>query len=299
MLKNFAELIAKQETQSLKRVAVINPTDEASLKGIFDERLVGRVKAVLIGEQLAIEKQLKDLKLPLDGAEIIDTPASEAAAKGVALAKDGTVDVLMKGHIQTRDFLKPVIAKETGIAVDSLLTHVVLTQVPAYDRLFITTDGGMVPEPNFEQKVKIIKNGMSVLNKLGYTKPKVAVLAASETVNPSIHSSVEAKELQEYFTARGEEFPCEIDGPLSFDLAVSREIAAMKGYDSPVAGQADILIGPDMTAMNLVGKSITVFGKGQMAGIICGAKIPIVMTSRGSSSEEKYLSIVLASLVSD
>lgn len=297
MLKNFAEMIKQQKNQDVKRVALINPVDEASLKGICDERLKGRVKGVLIGDEQVISQQLERLALSGEGVEIINCSESEASAKGVELAKNGQVDVLMKGHIQTRDFLKPIVAKETGIVVDSLLTHVVLNEVPTYTKLILTTDGGMVPEPTLTQKINIIKNGIHVLHKLGYQTPKIALLAAAETVNPSISSSVEAHELMEYFQKNQQEFPCEIDGPLSFDLAVSPEIVAIKGYQSPVAGQADILVGPDMTTMNVLGKSMVVFGGAKMAGIVCGAQVPIVMTSRGSSSEEKYLSIMLASLL--
>lgn len=293
MLKNFGALIAKQSGQAIKRVGIVNPTDKASLLGIFDERLIDQVEPVLIGNRQLIEAQLAKLGLM---AQIIDTTEAEAPIRAVEMAKNGQIQVLMKGHIQTSDFLRPIVAKETGIVADELLTHVVLNQVAAYPKLLVTTDGGMVSEPNYDEKIIIIRHGLEVLQRLGYESPRVAVLAATETVNKKIKSSVEAKQLKAYFEAHSP-IPCEIDGPISFDLAVSPEIARLKNYESSVAGQADMLVGPDMTAMNLVGKSMMIFGKGQMAGIICGAKVPIVMTSRGSSSEEKYLSILLASLV--
>lgn len=295
MLKDFSELIAKQRNQPIKRVAVVNGTDDASLLGVFDNRLQGKVEPILIGDRQRIESQLDRLNISAKG-EIIEASEKQAATIGVELARLGQVEVLMKGHIQTSDFLRPVVAKETGIIAEDLLTHVVLNQVAAYPKLLLTTDGGMVPEPTLADKQLIIRHGLEVLQRLGYEKPRVAVLAAAETVNPKIKSSQEAEQLSHYFKEQSP-IPCEIDGPLSFDLAISPEIAALKGYESPVAGQADMLVGPDMTAMNLVGKSMMTFGGGKMAGIVCGAKVPIVMTSRGSSSEEKYLSIVLASLV--
>ncbi|MBP1039922.1 hypothetical protein I6N95_02745 [Vagococcus sp. BWB3-3] len=295
MLRDFSALKTKSGVP-LKQVGVINPTDSASLLGIFDRRLTKQVVPVLIGDQFLIEAQMNKLELPLDSVQIVNTTPEEAPIRGVRLVREGAVDVLMKGHIQTSDFLRPIVAKETGIVADQLLTHVALNQVEAYPKLLLTTDGGMVSEPNYDEKIIIIQHGLEVLKQLGYQSPKVAVLAAAETVNKKVKSSVEAKQLKAYFETHAS-IPCDIDGPISFDLAVSPEIAKLKHYESPVAGQADMLVGPDMTAMNLVGKSMMVFGKGKMAGIVCGAKVPIVMTSRGSNSEEKYLSILLATLV--
>lgn len=298
VIKNFQELLERQNKQVTKqKIAVVAAADEHSLSAVFDPAIKETISPVLIGDTQKINSLLSKKQIVLDSSQIIQADTdSEAAQIAVDLASKGEVDGLMKGHIQTRDFLKPVVAKETGIVADSLLSHIVINEIPAYPKLLVTTDGGMVTEPTYEQKIVITEHGLAVLKKLGYKQPKVAILAAAETVNPRIASSVEAEKLQEYFM---EKYPeaCQIDGPLSFDLAVSPEIAKLKGYQSPVAGQADMLVGPDMTATNILGKSLMVMGGGKMAGIIYGAKVPIVMTSRGSSSEEKYLSLLLASIL--
>lgn len=294
-MRNFEELIQSFQPKTKRCIAVVNAADKVTLQAVFDLRIKPYLTPILIGESHAMNAALAAIPdvtaedytfIPADSEE-------EAAAIGVKLAVDGTADALMKGHIQTRPFLKAVVNKETGIVAESLLSHAAVNQLPGYHKLLLTTDGGMVAQPQLDQKRKIILHAIQVMQQLGISKPKVALLAAAETVNPSIQSSVEARQLMEEFQqAMPQE--CWIDGPLSLDLAISPKSVEMKHYHSAVAGDADILVGPDITVMNVLGKSMTTLAGGQMAGVVIGATVPIVLTSRGSDHEEKVCSIALA-----
>lgn len=217
----------------------------------------------------------------------------ECAAIGVKMAKNNELDFLMKGHLQTRTFLKAVVDREKGIATSKLLSHVALNEIPTYHKLLLTTDGGMVTSPSKEEKKILIQHGIEVMNKIGVAKPKVGLLAAAEKVNPKITSSVEAEEIMQEFQNEAPD-SCWIDGPISLDLSLSKEVARIKHYESPVAGDADIVVGPDITTMNVLGKSLTILAGAKMAGLIMGASVPIVMVSRGSTEEEKAYSILVA-----
>lgn len=298
VIKNFQELITYQNDSKIKKkIALVAAADEHSLQALFQQRIKRIVSPILIGDETQIRSLLKKLQLADSEVEIIHAASNqEAASRGVDLVKQGLADGLMKGQIQTRDFLKAIVSREHGIVADGLLSHMVLNEVPAYHKLLLTTDGGMIPEPSLEEKIIITKQGIDLLKRLGYHKPKVALLAAVETVNAKIKSSVEAEDIKIHFQKNYSDL-CHIDGPLSFDLAVSSKIAELKGYQSSVAGEADLLVGPDVTATNILGKSMIVFGKGKMAGVIYGGEVPIIMASRASSSEEKYLSLLLASFL--
>jgi phosphate butyryltransferase len=177
------------------------------------------------------------------------------------------------------------------------MSHVSIQEVPSYHKLLITTDGGMMMYPDLEQKKKIIENAVEVLHSLGYENPKVAVLAAVETVNPKMPESVDAGKLKE-MNQNGEITGCIVEGPISYDIAMNKESGEIKGFVSPVAGDPDILIVPNITCGNILGKCLVYSAGAKMAGFIVGAKVPIVLTSRGSSSEEKYLSLVLSAAAS-
>jgi phosphate butyryltransferase len=173
------------------------------------------------------------------------------------------------------------------------MSHVAFFEIPAYHKLLGATDGGMIPYPTLEQKVSIIKNAVGLFKTLGYEGPKIAVLAASETVNERMPETGDAKALKES-CEKGELGDCFVEGPISLDLTLSKESAAIKGYTSPVTGEADILVVPNIACGNILGKSLVYMGHAKMAGCIVGAKVPIVLTSRGASAEEKHLSILLS-----
>ena len=217
----------------------------------------------------------------------------EAAEKSVELIRQGKGDFLMKGYLDTSVILKAVVNKEKGLGKGGVMSHFTMFEVPNYHKILVAVDGGMVTYPTLNQKKAIIENTVEVLRTYGYENPKVGVLACVEKVNPKMLETIEADELSK-MNESGEISGCIVAGPISYDCAMDAEVAKIKRYEGPVAGNADILVAPNIHAGNIMGKMLTVTCKARMAGFIVGAKCPIVLTSRGSSTEEKYLSIVIS-----
>ena len=233
----------------------------------------------------------------LNDSAIIDVENDSAAAmKAVELINENKADFIMKGKIQTADLLKAVVNKEKGLRTGNIMSHFVFNEIPNYHKLIVTSDGGMMMYPDVNEKKQIIENAVNTLIAMGYENPKVAVLAAVEKVNPKMPESVDAGLLKE-MNINGEIKNCIIEGPISYDLTMSKKSAEIKGYSSPIVGDADILIVPNITAGNILGKTLVYSAGVKMAGFIVGAKVPIVLTSRGSTAEEKYLSLVLSAAV--
>lgn len=295
VIKNFDELIRKVANyKEKKKVAVVAAHDEHTLEAVFKAKEDGVVEPILIGRKDKIKEILDKHNFALSDEFIIDIEdESQAAYKAVELVNENKANSIMKGKIQTADLLKAVVDKERGIRTGRLMTHFAVLEVPTYHKLLAITDGGMVMYPTLEQKKGIIQNAVDVLLSLGYEKPKVAVLAAVEKVNPKMPETVDAAELKK-MAEIGELTNCIVEGPISYDIAMNRESAEIKGFDSPVVEDVDILIPPNIATGNILAKALIYSGNAKMAGIIVGAKVPIILTSRGSSSEEKYLSIVLA-----
>lgn len=199
----------------------------------------------------------------------------------------------MKGLVKTSTLLKAVLDKEFGLRTDRLLSHVAVVEVPGVNRLIFVTDGGMVIRPTLEQKVQIIQNAVEVARKLGYEIPKVGLIAAVETVNPDMPETMEAAIIAK-MNERGQIKNCKIDGPLGIDNALSIYAAEVKGVKGDVAGHADILVVPDIHSGNFLGKSAVYFANGRIAGIIAGAKVPVIVISRADTSDSKFASIALA-----
>ncbi|WP_313343984.1 bifunctional enoyl-CoA hydratase/phosphate acetyltransferase [Sedimentibacter sp.] len=294
-LKNFKELIAKvQNNDTKKRVAVAAAHDEHTLEAVFKAVNDKLVEPVLIGDKGKIVEILNNLSVNFDENEIVHTSDdTEAAEKTVELINEGKADFIMKGKLQTADLLKAVVNKEKGLRTGSVMSHVAILEIPAYHKLIAVTDGGMMMYPNLEEKKQIIENVVNVFLAMGYESPKVAVLTAVETVNPKMPEAVDADNLKR-MNQNGEIKNCIVEGPISVDLTFNKESAKIKGYESPVTGEADILIAPNITTGNIMSKALLEFADGTMAGMIVGAKVPIVLTSRGATSEEKYLSLVLS-----
>lgn len=294
-LKNFQELIAKvQNNDNKKRVAVAAAHDEHTLEAVFRASSDKLVAPVLIGDKTEITDILHKLSIQFNEEKIVNTESdAEAAEKTVELINAGKADFIMKGKLQTADLLKAVVNKEKGLRTGSVMSHVAILEIPAYHKLIAITDGGMMMYPNADEKKQIIENAVNVFLNMGYECPKVAVLAAVETVNPKMPEAVDADILKK-MNQDGEIKNCIVEGPISVDLTFNRESAKIKGYESPVTGEADILIAPNITAGNIMSKALLEFAGGTMAGMIVGAKVPIVLTSRGATSEEKYLSLVLS-----
>lgn len=293
--KNFQELIAKvQGSESKRRVAVAAAHDEHTLEAVFKAVNDKLVEPVLIGDKDKIVEILKKLSIDFDENKIINTENdTQAAETTVAIVNEGKADFIMKGKLQTADLLKAVVNKEKGLRTGKVMSHVAILEIPAYHKLVALTDGGMMMYPNVEEKKEIIENAVDVFLAMGYECPKVAVLAAVETVNSKMPEAVDADALKK-MNENGEIKNCIVEGPISIDLTFNKESAEIKGYSSPVTGEADILIAPNISTGNIMSKALIEFAGAKMAGMIVGAKVPVVLTSRGATSEEKYLSLVLS-----
>ena len=286
MLKNFAEMAEMVRSNPVKkRIVLACAHDEHSLEAVNEAVNEGIVEAVLVGKEDMIREIIKEHGLALEDATIYNADDDVEIAKiAVRLINEGKGDFLMKGKMQTSDLLKQVVNKETGLNMGKVMSHVGLFEVPNYHKLVVLTDGGMLLHPTLEQKAQIVENA-------------VGALCAAEKLNEKAPESVDAAALKE-MNEKGEIKDCVIEGPISYDIALSKEIADFKGFESPVAGDADVLLVPDMAAGNFIGKSWVIQGGGRMTGLVVGAKAPIVLTSRGSGADEKFYSIVFAAAAS-
>ena len=295
MLKSFEELVDKVREKGLKKIVLAGAEDFEALKAITRAHREGLCDAILVGKEDEVRKNLKSLKADF---EIVKTRSeNETAEVSVKLVSSGKADLLMKGLIKTSTLLKAVLNKEWGLRTERLLSHVVLMEIPGFDRLLFLTDGGMVIRPSLEEKVQIIMNAVDLAKRLGYEKPKVALITAVETVNEKMPETVEASIIAK-MAERGQIKGCIIDGPLGFDNAVSTFAARVKGIKSDVAGIADILVVPDIHSGNFLGKSVVYFAKGRIAGVVVGARKPVIIVSRADTEESKFYSVVLGIAVS-
>jgi len=297
-LKSFEQLIETLKCNDKKKVAVVAAEDEHALESVFKARNEGIVEPILIGNEEKIREISKKLNEDLKDLTIINVEEpKEAAIKAVELAREGKVQVIMKGKIQTADLLRAVVNKEKGLGTGRIMSHMAMHELPNYHKLLAVTDGGMMMYPNVQEKKQIIENAVDIFKAIGYEKPKVGVLAAVEKVNTKMPETVDADNLKQ-MNINGEITDCLIEGPISYDLVMSKESAEIKGYKSEVVADADILVVPNITTGNILGKSLVYSAEAKMAGFIIGAKVPIVLTSRGSTAEEKYLSLVLSASAS-
>ncbi len=296
VIKNFEELINKvKKFDKPKKVVVVCAHDEHTLEAIYKAEKNKIITSILIGDEKKIKEILSKLSFVKDDKDIINSGSdSDAANKAVEITRENKVDFIMKGKIQTADLLKAVVDKEKGLRTGKIMSHIAFTEIPNYHKILVTTDGGMMMYPNLEEKKQILENAVETLISMGYENPKVAVLAAVEKVNPKMQETIDADALKKMNMA-GKIKNCIVEGPISYDLTVCKESGDIKNYNSPVAGDADILIVPNITTGNILVKSLVYSAKAKMAGFIVGARTPIVLTSRGSTSEEKYLSLVLCS----
>lgn len=294
---NFDELISKVKGEPRKKImAVACANDEHTLEAVVHARREGIVEPILVGDEKIITGILSELKEDIPKENIIHVPEvdlQKACETAVKLVGEGKADFLMKGKVDTKIILKEVVNKEYGLGTGRLMSHFTMFQIPSYHKLILPVDGGMVTYPDLNQKKQIIQNTVDTLVSMGYDCPKVGVLTCVEKVNTKMPESVEAAELQE-MNRRGEIENCIVEGPIQYDCAMRKDIADFKGLKSEIAGDPDVLVAPNIHAGNIMGKMYAISCGGKMAGFIVGAKCPIVMVSRGSSSEEKYLSIVVS-----
>ncbi|MBR2156079.1 MAG: phosphate butyryltransferase [Clostridia bacterium] len=293
MIHSFQELVDSVKNAN-RRIAVAVAQDAEVLIAVRKAADLGIVKPVLVGEEAAIKSIAAEINVSLDGMEIIDEADKiEACRKAVKLVHDGDADVVMKGIVDTSVILKAVLDKDIGLRESPVLSHVALFGVDGFDRLLYITDAAMCIAPDVEQKAHIIGNAVKVAHALGNENPIVTCLCAVEKVNPKMQATLDAAELVER-NKRGEIAGCTVCGPLALDNAVSVEAAKHKGITDPNAGKADILLVPYIEAGNIFYKSLTYMAKAQNAGMIVGAKAPVVVTSRADSDETKLNSIALA-----
>lgn len=297
MIKSFDDVFSRLKELPTRKVAVAAAEDDAVLEAVNYCKINGLADAVLVGDEGRILEIARALGIDLTGFEILHAAdKAEAALKAVELVSTGKADMLMKGMIDTKTFLRAVLNKDVGLRTGKLITHVGICDVPKYDRLLFITDAAFTMYPTLEQKVSILTNAVELAHALGNPRPNVAVVCAVEVVNPDMPATLDAEALTK-MNERGEIRDCVVHGPLAFDNAIDPEAAMHKGIIHPVAGHADIFVMPTIEAGNATYKAINYTSDGERhGGILMGAAAPVVVTSRADSFEAKVNSIALAAL---
>ncbi len=288
--------VASLEAASPERCAVVHPCDEVSLRGMLESRDAGLITPVVLAPIARVRALAAQHGLSLDGIELIDTPHSHAsAASAASLAAQGRVGMMMKGSLHTDELMQAVLA-EAGLRTGRRMSHVFRFEIPAYPRPLLITDAAISIAPDLEQKRDIVQNAIDLAHALGIVQPRVALLSAVETVTPRLTSTVDAAALCK-MAQRGQIIGAVLDGPLAFDNAISVEAARLKGIDSPVAGQADILVVPDLEAGNMLAKQLEYLAGAAGCGVVLGARVPIALTSRADPPASRMASAALAGVV--
>ncbi len=296
-MKKLNELLVKKEGDMMK-LSVVACHDEEVLEAVLESYKLGISEPILIGDMEKTEEIAKEKGYDLSNFEKIDEKDLEKAAElGVKKVSEGKANFIMKGLVDTSILLKAVLNKEWGLRTDSLLSHVMVYEVDSYPKLIYLTDGGMNLAPDVDGKAKIIENAGDVAKALGNESVKVACLAAKEKVDPKMQATLDGGKLKEMYEEGKFSKGLIVDGPMALDLAVSEESAKIKGYKSEVAGKADVLLVPNIEMGNGIGKSLTYFANSKSAGIVMGAKVPIVLVSRADDHEAKLYSIALGSVI--
>jgi len=277
--------------------AVAHPCDESSLTGALDAAKLGLIRPLLVGPKAKIEAAARKAKLDLGGVQVIDAPHSHgAAAAAVELVRAGKAEALMKGSLHTDELMAAVVKRDTGLRTARRLSHCFVMDVPSYESALIISDAAVNIAPTLEDKVDIVQNAIDLARALRFPEVRVAILSAMETVNPKVPSTVEAAALCK-MADRGQITGGILDGPLALDNAIDLAAAGIKKIVSPVAGRANVLIVPDLEAGNMLAKSLSFLAKADSAGIVLGAKVPIILTSRADSVMARLASCAVASLV--
>lgn len=297
-VRNFVELFAAAQKCPVKTVAIAVAQDGESLEAARACKDSGIARAILVGDTAEMEKIALERKIDLKNFEIIHEPEPEEAChKAVMLARTGKADMILKGAVPSPVVLKAVLDKTTGIRTGATLSHITVFESPWYERMMLMTDAGMNINPTFAQKVDMVKNAVEAARSLDIEKPKVAIVCGQELVNQNMPSTLDAALLCK-MAERGQIRNCLVDGPLSLDLALSPEAARAKGIRGEVAGRADILVLPNIDAANVLYKSLVFLGKAKITGVVVGAKVPVIITSRSDSHEAKLASVAVSVLIS-
>lgn len=297
MIKSFDDVLKKVKASGMKKVAVAVAQDEPVLEAIRDAKKMGIAEAILVGDKEKIEECAKIVGINMDDFEIINEPNNALAAKkAVELVSSGKADMVMKGLVDTATFLRAVLDKEKGLRTGKVLSHVAVFDIPALNRIILLTDAAMNIAPDLMTKKQILENAVGIAKGIGMETPKVACIAAVEVVNPDMQPTLDAAALSK-MNDRGQIKGCIVDGPFAIDNALSEEAARHKGINSPVAGNADIILVPNIETGNVMYKTLTYTSNAKNGGILAGAAAPVILTSRADSHESKLYSIALASLV--
>ncbi len=298
MIKDFEELINKAKQEKPINVAVVNPTDVNSLSGALASANEGLVKPVLFGEQLKIEKTAKDHGLSLAKAEIVDIPENYEDGyiiEAVKACREGEVQALMKGNLHTDKLMKQVVSKSNGLRTEGRVSHVFYLKTDSYHKPFMITDAAINIDPDFQTKLAIVKNAIDLAHALDIKIPKVALLSAVEHIYHKLPNTIDAAAICK-MADRNQFHNAIIDGPLAFDNAISKKAAEYKHINSPVAGDVDIFIMPNIEAGNILAKQFVYLAKANIAGLVLGAKVPIILTSRSDTAQARIASSALAIL---
>jgi len=295
--EKYERLIARCKALPPVPTAVAHPCDESALRGAVEAAEMGILQPILVGPRDKIEAVAAQFKLDISGYQLVDVPHSHAAAEmAVQLAREGKAEMLMKGSLHTDELMAAVVRSATGLRTGRRISHAFIMDVPSLDRVIIVTDAAINIFPTLTDKMHIIQNAIDLSIDLGFPQPKVAILSAMETVNPDVPSTVEAAALCK-MADRKQITGGILDGPLALDNAIDLTAAAIKKIDSPVAGMADILVAPDLEAGNMLAKSLSFMADADAAGIVLGARVPIILTSRADSVMTRLASCAVAALV--
>ncbi|MFV0266968.1 MAG: phosphate acyltransferase [Draconibacterium sp.] len=298
-IRNFEDLIKAVQKQEARRVVAVNGIDENTLEAMQDAVQLRFVKPIVTGDRETIEKSCTKLGIDVNSYEIIHaSDLQEATEKAVELIHEGKADILMKGMISTDKFMRALLRKEHNlIPSKGMLSHIAVVSNPNYHKLLLFSDAAVLPYPDLKQKILITNYLICAARAMGIEKPKVAVIAPTEQIIISIPSCMDGATIAK-MSEHGQIEHGMVDGPMALDVAINSDAAAIKGFTSPVAGDADCLLFPNIDAANVFYKTNSKLAKAEMSGIIAGAKVPVVVSSRGDSRKTKLNSVALASLIS-
>ena len=293
----YEQLLARCRNLEAVPTAVVHPCEQSALAGAIDAGAKGLITPILVGPAAKIDEVAKANGIDLGRTRVVDVPHSHAAAaRAVELVRQGEAELLMKGSLHTDELLGAVVARDTGLRTGRRISHVFIMDVPTYHKVLVITDAAISIAPTLEDKVDICQNAIDLAMSLGVNRPKVAILAAVETVTSKMPATIDAAALCK-MAERGQIVGGVLDGPLAFDNAISKEAARTKGITSEVAGDPDILIAPDLEAGNILAKQLTFLANADSAGLVLGARVPIILTSRADSVRSRIASCAVAMLV--
>ena len=293
----YEQLVARCKSLAPVPTAVVHPCERSALAGAAEASAAGLITPIYVGPKARITEIARENDIALGSAQIIDAPHSHAAAEqAVALVREGRAELLMKGSLHTDELLAAVVARDAGLRTGRRISHVFIMDVPTYHKVLIVTDAAINIAPTLEDKADICQNAVDLAMSLGLKQPKVAILAAVETVNSKMPATLDAAALCK-MADRGQIKGALLDGPLAFDNAINKEAARTKGIKSEVAGDPDILLAPDLEAGNILAKLLTFMANADSAGLVLGARVPIILTSRADSVRSRMASCGVALLV--